>query len=157
VDFLDPSAWKKLGFSPMSLRMGETSAERIEARQDATEADAMRGNTVTMNQLGDTDGSNAPLPLPARHLSESEPEESDRAIAAYLDRTLAKIRQFRSEMSQLYDASKASQYPPLVVMSSTSTATVSGCIVESDEDIIDGRYDRLLFAEGGKCALLRNM
>jgi hypothetical protein len=90
-------------------------------------------------------------------LSESEPEESDRAIAAYLDRTLAKIRQFRSEMSQLYDASKASQYPPLVVMSSTSTATVSGCIVESDEDIIDGRYDRLLFAEGGKCALLRNM
>lgn len=89
---------------------------------------------------------------PSKQLAQTVP---DQAILAYLTRTLAEVGKFRQELSSLHDSAKKAVYPPLVLLSSRKTPTVKGCVVDGEQDIVDGKYDRLLFGEGGKLPLLR--
>lgn len=75
---------------------------------------------------------------------------SDPNILAYLERTLRNVQTFRKQLSDSYDPAKKHLYPPLVILSSRKTPTVKGCVVDSDQEIQDGQYDRLLFGEGGE-------
>ena len=78
---------------------------------------------------------------------------SDPTIMSYLTRTLADVSLFREELSTLYDSAKKDAYPPLVLLSSRKTPTVKGCVVHDEQEIMDGKYDRLLFGEGGEYKL----
>lgn len=153
TDFLDPSVWTQLGLSPMTLRLGESSTRRHEARHDATQADDTEAAPLGAQQL---DGSHTSphatggLSTEASEGELDEPNVSDPTIQQYLTSTLGKVRQFHQELSSLYDTSKRDRYPPLVIIHSRKTATVKGCMVDTDQDIIDGAYERLVFGEGGK-------
>lgn len=134
----------------MTLRLGEISGRRTELRQDATEADGGGTAPTTVQQLGESNTSATPLEDHSHSENHEEPGASDKDIRSYLQNTLAKAKLFREELSSLYDPSKKHKYPPMVLISSTKTATVKGCLVDDEQEIIDGKYDRLLFGEGGK-------
>lgn len=151
VDFFDAKEWAKYGLSPMTLRLGEASQGRQDARQDATEADAGGSAPTGVQQLGESSDHTAQFMPRQREEDEGDqegPSVSDEHIRAYLERTLAKVKTFRQDLTSLYDSNKTASYPPLVLMSSTKTATVKGCLVNDEQEIIDGKYDRLLFGEG---------
>lgn len=72
----------------------------------------------------------------------------DPAIVSYLRRTLEKVQSFRHDLTTLYDPSKASSYPSLGIIASSTTATVRGVRVDSEQDIVAGDFSRLLFDHG---------
>lgn len=140
----------------MTLRLGEHSKTRQHARENATEADAGGTAPTTVQQLGDAPSSGTTSKVSNggdQGGSHEEPDVSDEEIMAYLKKTLDNVRVFREELTSLYDLKKKDNYPPLVMISSTKTATVKGCLVNDEQEIIDGKYDRLLFGEGGEWRL----
>jgi hypothetical protein len=148
VDFFDAKEWIKYGLSPMTLRLGETSPQRDDARHDATEADAVAGIApITGQQLGDTNDTMSET-SGSENTNNEEPSASDEMIRTYLEQTLANVKRFREELSSFYDSSKVNDYPPIVLLSSKKTATVKGVLISDEQEIIDGNYDRLLFGEG---------
>lgn len=138
----------------MTLRLGELSRTRQHAREDATEADAGGTAPTTVQQLGDPPSGTTSKASSGGDQggSHEETDVSDEEIMAYLKKTLDNVRVFREELTSLYDLRKKDNYPPLVMISSTKTATVKGCLVNDEQEIIDGKYDRLLFGEGGEWA-----
>lgn len=169
MDFLEPSEWIKYGLSPMTVRLGEASARREEARDEATEASGGGTAPITVQQLGEssrsrTSSSSSNNNSSSRTLASGNPiksasgpvgnhgqemDVSDQEIMHYLNRTLDNVKKVRQELTSLYDPDKKDNYPPIVLLSSTRTPTVKGCLVNDRQEIIDGKYDRLLFGEGG--------
>lgn len=132
----------------MTLRLGESSPQRHVARHDATQADAPGGVApIAVQQLGDTNETTYET-SGSENANDEEPNDSDEVIRTYLEQTLANVKLFREELSSFYDPSKMKDYPPVVLISSRKTATVKGCLVNNELEIIDGDYDRLLFGEG---------
>ncbi|KAM0749622.1 hypothetical protein T439DRAFT_314947 [Meredithblackwellia eburnea MCA 4105] len=77
-------------------------------------------------------------------------EESarDKENMEYLARNLARAKEFRRQLVDLYDPSKAIDYPPLCILASQKTATVRGVLASSYETIHSNMYEQLLFGAG---------
>ena len=182
MDFYDPKVWTKHGLSPMTAKLLEgSSQERKEERHEAEQADDTAGDAglavptmgtsahnsaqaaaVDRNRrLSDSSATTTHTSSDEDVIASNKPRKaadpaqsaSDRTILAYLTLTLAEVAAFREELSTLYDPAKKDAYPPLVVLSSRKTATVKGCVVNNEQEIMEGKYDRLLFGEGGELGI----
>lgn len=79
----------------------------------------------------------------------------DQAVA-YLDRTLAEIKQFKQELDHRPEHTASNVYPPIALIYGKSTPTVYGAKVESREAIkLTSAYDELAFASGDGVVLAK--
>lgn len=153
----------------------EERQERVEEAQEAEDSRIMGASPVGIQTLGGdgkekenpkhadltsftpTPDEKASCPEPGVTKSGGKSQERDEAARAsdatmwaYLQTTLSNVEKFRNQLVSGYDPQKRLLYPPLVVLASKKTPTVRGCIVDSLQELQDGKYDRLLFGEGGE-------
>lgn len=161
VDFLSVEDWSRYGLSPMTegiLNEGVGTESRQEKKEEARTADGNileQGSSAVagIEEMGQPSTSTTAPPRADTATPDAPSSSSDPMVLSYLHRTLANVQKFREELASGYDANKRRMYPPLVILASTKTPTVKGCIIDTDEELRSGQYDRLLFGEGGKRAL----
>jgi pimeloyl-ACP methyl ester carboxylesterase len=147
VDINDPECWKKYGLSPIAGKLA--ASQPSERRKD--EAQAATSAAGVASAIGGQQLDGRP------HLTFSPtdadgPDEaacaSDATIESYLRTTLQRVARFREDLISGYDSKKAHLYPPLAIITADHTATVCGAIIDTEDELIAGQYDRLLFDKG---------
>lgn len=190
VDFYDTKSWSDLNLSPVAGYLFDEGKERQrrENREEAERAEDVVGVSGVMEpSLGgedDSDGREDEVALPevqeemegpprrpkhpGRTVTALELKTEDKQIAAYLAKTLERVKnvrcpftssfeppltkhpdpQFHAELTSFYDPAKAASYPPMVMLTSRKTPTVRGVITPSYDAIAPHFYDHLLYGEG---------
>ncbi|KAL8291586.1 hypothetical protein RQP46_002564 [Phenoliferia psychrophenolica] len=145
VNFFDPKSWSDLNLSPVAGYLFDAGKER-QRRENREGADRAEDNGVAgvlEPSMGeDSDGREDEVEVP------EEAQTEDALIAAYLSKTLERVQIFHSELTSLYDPTRAASYPPMCILTSQKTATVRGVISPSYDSIAANPYDHLLFGAG---------
>ena len=116
------------------------------------EPDSMQTTDATLPAQGDNDGKSTE---PSTSVGTVVTIPRDKALA-YLERTLASIKQFKEDLAFIPAHRESNLYPPVSVIYGKSTPTVYGAKVESREAIKRAdAYDELAFASGDGVVLAR--
>ncbi|KAI4116497.1 MAG: hypothetical protein LQ345_003097 [Seirophora villosa] len=177
VNFFDPAEWKRYALSPCIAPASPpfTAPERkglLSFVTDNLPSFALVERMPPFDATSTTNGNAATKPSPVdidphlNHPSSSSlssttttPQSSTIPLhkaEAYLTRTLASILRFKAELKPIPHCAEQNLYPPLSVLYSNTTPTVSGARVASRAAIkCSDAYDDLAFASGDGVCLAR--